>query len=609
MTVLSVRDMFVGEGDRFLNVVVQMESASAQTVTVRYDTADAIARVGTDYRAASGTLAFLPGETSKVVTIDLIDDSTIEALEGFLFNLSAPRNATLAGDGRASIQIVDNDTVRDAPRVFVLDTVIDEQTGTARFLVTLGRANGESSLSTVSVDYRTQDFSATGARTAIAESDYRPVSGTLIFAPGESVKTVTVDIINDSLREADESFNLILSNASSGSIADGYASAFIMPSDLPAVARPQVAVRGNTAAEGDGFVDFFVGLNAPSAQPVTVSYFTQPRTANTADFLAATGVLTFEPGQTVKTVSVALLNDTTVEGPETFVLELFPATNADIVGSIGEANITDDDTAGTTVLSYGIGNDVYRVNSLPTTLVEDPDGGQDTVLTGLNNYTLPASIENLSLAQLSALNGTGNSDNNQFRGNTENNRLDGGIGIDTVFFSGVRADFTVRGTVNDPSMTVTSAVDGVDTLLGIERLRFTDLIEAWDTQPNGFTYAAYAIFNAGFDRAPSRTELSQWTSQLDLLGSAEALAQNMINHYAPGVSNAALVSHLWTTVIENPITPAELAAYVGELDVGNFTQAQLVVAAAGTTFNTVEFRDIVGQVQILDPVWFQAPGW
>jgi hypothetical protein len=60
----------------------------------------------------------------------------------------------------------------------------------------------------VSVAYVTQNG------TALAGSDYIATSGTLTFAVGETAKSVTVQIIGDTVRERDETFYLVLSNPS-----------------------------------------------------------------------------------------------------------------------------------------------------------------------------------------------------------------------------------------------------------------------------------------------------------------------------------------------------------------------------------------------------------
>lgn len=63
---------------------------------------------------------------------------------------------------------------------------------------------------TDSIDY------ATSNGTAAAGSDYTAASGTLTFAPGETTKTFTIPIIDDNLREPNETVNIILSNPTNG---------------------------------------------------------------------------------------------------------------------------------------------------------------------------------------------------------------------------------------------------------------------------------------------------------------------------------------------------------------------------------------------------------
>ena len=152
MPSLSVQDATVGEFDGFVDLVVTLDTASTSAVTVSYRQFDATAGYNSDYRLNSGILSFAPGETSKTVRIELINDTTIEGPEHFQFSLSASTNATI-GRTDAMVQIVDNDTVVNLPKVFVRDVVVDEKAGTASFVVRLGGTLGESSSSTVSVAY------------------------------------------------------------------------------------------------------------------------------------------------------------------------------------------------------------------------------------------------------------------------------------------------------------------------------------------------------------------------------------------------------------------------------------------------------------------------
>ena len=64
----------------------------------------------------------------------------------------------------------------------------------------------------------------------------------------------------------------------------------------------------------------------------------------------------------------------------------------------------------------------------------------------------------------------------------------------------------------------------------------------------------------------------------------------------------------WSTVAEAPISPADLAAFVGLIDSGSYTQASLTVLAAMHPFNTDEFVALVGQPMLLGSSWFPLPG-
>jgi Ca2+-binding RTX toxin-like protein len=78
------------------------------------------------------------------------------------------------------------------------------------------------------------------------------------------------------------------------------------------------------------------------------------------------------------------------------------------------------------------GNDTYRVNSLDDVVIENANAGIDIVQSSVT-FTLPANVENLTLAGLANINGTGNSLNNIVTGNAGNNVLRGGAGADDLY--------------------------------------------------------------------------------------------------------------------------------------------------------------------------------
>ena len=129
-------------------------------------------------------------------------------------------------------------TVQGPPGLSVADAEVQEGAGASLgFVVTLGRAASAAA----SVQYATSDGSAA------AGSDYTATSGTLNFAAGESTKTVSVPVLDDSIHEDDETLTLTLSNASGAWIEDGTATGTIEddepPPDVPdAPATPTLTV-------------------------------------------------------------------------------------------------------------------------------------------------------------------------------------------------------------------------------------------------------------------------------------------------------------------------------------------------------------------------------
>ncbi|MGE5338352.1 MAG: hypothetical protein ACM3PU_11015, partial [Gemmatimonadota bacterium] len=175
-------------------------------------------------------------------------------------------------------------------------------------------------------------------------------------------------------------------------------------------------------------------------------------------------------------------------------------------------------------------------------------------------------------------------------------------------FSGSSVNYSISAGANGARI-VSGGSDGSDTLVGIERIQFSNVIQATDTSPGGNTYAAYAMFNAGFNRAPTTNELSLWTSTLDRFGGNTAdLAQTMIDYYAPGVSNEDLVAYLWSTIVGGTIPANALATYTGLVANGTFTQASLLDYVSKLSLNTDEIVQIVGTTLNLDPGYFPAPG-
>jgi hypothetical protein len=314
---------------------VTLSNPSGTPVTVAYATADGTATVlDNDYAATSGTVTFLPGETSQTVTVTVNGDVTFEPNEAFTLTLSAPAGATV-GTGTATGSVVNDDVI---PVISVNDRAAAEgDAGATTLVFTVSLSNPSSS--PVTVAYATTDGTAT-----VADGDYAAAGGTLTFAPGVTTQTVAVTVTGDTAFEADEVFTVSLSAATGGTIGDGAGIGTVLNDD----AAPMVSVDSPAVDEGDTGtrpLTFTVTLSNPSARIVTVVYATANGTATVADgdYAAAGGSLLFLPGETTKTVTVFVNGDVTFEPDETFSLALSAPTNAVLGTAAGTGTIRNDD--------------------------------------------------------------------------------------------------------------------------------------------------------------------------------------------------------------------------------------------------------------------------
>jgi Ca2+-binding RTX toxin-like protein len=239
-------------------------------------------------------------------------------------------------------------------------TVTEGNSGTTNATFTVSLSSAASTV--VSVNY------ATANGTATAGTDYTAIpTTTLTFNPGETSKTITVPVNGDNQVELNETFFLNLSNlqanGSNVTLADNQGQGTINNDDSAYIAITDVTItEGNS---GTTNAVFTVTLSNAVDTAVTVNYATANGTATTADndyTAIATTPLTFNPGETSKTITVAVNGDTKVESNETFFVNLSNLNangrNVTIADNQGQGTIANDDksTFKKTIIG-GSGND------------------------------------------------------------------------------------------------------------------------------------------------------------------------------------------------------------------------------------------------------------
>jgi hypothetical protein len=117
----GARGVGVGEGEGSANLTVTRSGDTSGSATVGYATTDSSGSNGCnvangsassrcDYSATVGTITFAPGETSKTISMLIVDDSYAEGSESFTISLTNPAGSSLGPPASATITINDNES-------------------------------------------------------------------------------------------------------------------------------------------------------------------------------------------------------------------------------------------------------------------------------------------------------------------------------------------------------------------------------------------------------------------------------------------------------------------------------------------------------------------
>lgn len=336
----------VNENAGVATITVLRTNGTVGSVSVDYATTNGTALAGFDYVATRGTLTFGGGVTSRTFTVPIVDDTTAESDETILLGLSNPvggalLNATVL-PSTATLVIYDNDFAA-GKLSFVADTAtVSESAGSVSFSVI--RTGG--SVGTITVDYFTTND------TALAGADYVATSGTLGWASGDTApKTITVPIINDSVPEGPEVFNLVLTNPRV--VATG------LPGMLGLTTNVKVTITDDDFAGVVEFTSAIYNANENGGSTVLtvrrtggvsgqalVDYTVTGGTASPGThFNLANGTLVIEDGQFSGNFAVQLIDNSTADGNKTVIIDLSNPQGATLGNNVqATLTIIDDES-------------------------------------------------------------------------------------------------------------------------------------------------------------------------------------------------------------------------------------------------------------------------
>ena len=191
-------------GTHTVAVPVTLSNPSVVPISVNYATTSGNAVAPSDYFTTSGTVTFVPGQTSTSFDVTIKGDTALEDYQFFNVNISAPTAAatapTILGNASEMVQILNDD------KPLLKSTSPAGAEGSSRvFRVTLKQRY----YLPVTVAYATSDL------TAVAPGDYTATAGSLVFPAGASgTQTVVVPTKYDFLTEVTETFRVTYSSGS-----------------------------------------------------------------------------------------------------------------------------------------------------------------------------------------------------------------------------------------------------------------------------------------------------------------------------------------------------------------------------------------------------------
>jgi hypothetical protein len=261
-------------------------------------------------------------------------------------------------------------------------------------------------------------------------------------------------------------------------------------------------------------------------------------------------------------------------------LPLAPTDNSDHYGNIALA--TNNAPRG---LMWQFGN--YELNRLDIGRIDlavlQDLGYQIKTYEGLPLFELSDSAPNITGTNASETL-YGNYQANVISGLGGNDIIDGGSGIDTAKYTNTKSNYWLNFLSSaNKSITEVSGPDGFDTLISIERLKFSDASVAIDLDGNAGITAKILGAVLGKQSLTNKSYVGIGLSYLDAGWSYDNLASLALD--SAGVkTNDQIVSLLWTNVIGTKPTESDKAPYIALLENG-MTSGALAHLAADSAFN------------------------
>ena len=407
-----------------------------------------------------------------------------------------------------------SDCIRDYGGDPALTTVKFSQASTSSDEQNAETINIQLTVTSASTETVTVPYTYTGTATENLDFTTPTPSSPLVFAPGETTKTIQLSILDDEELEGMESLTIALGQPQNANLGDPSSHEVIINDDD--INKPAAVILKEFASvgENEGALEFEVILSRPSSQTVTVPFTLAGTAAGGTDYSAPASPLTFAPFETSKTVQLNIVNDSDVEDDETIILSLGAPTGASLSKkTVQRTAIIDDDSGAAVPPDWSDNFYPFRV---PITITV-PAAGEHTInltqemITGWLNEAATFQFsskyfdyDSVKLVEVDA------------QGNTIDDQVDAAyyirIGNEMITNGGFENGTTGWGVTHPAFVLSQTSYDGswCMTVTGADRnsiyQNFTPPLNTW------YKFSAWKLGGASVAPEVSRTMTSGWQS-------------------------------------------------------------------------------------------------
>ena len=367
------------EGPANASFVITQDGISGEDTEISIAVAGT-ATEGDDYASITRSVTIPAGETSVTLTIDVNDDDLVEGDETIEIALDeitagSPLVSIDTNNDEAAATIADNDAALVS--ITAGDDGDEDGPTAGQFTVSLSKASATDTVVAYSI-----------AGSATSGDDYETLAGSVTIAAGETSAVIDVSVLDDNVVEETETVIVTLGQITglpeiTLDVANDDAEITISDNDSATIS---VAVDTGGSETGPGSVVFIVSMSQPNASNVEVTYTLGGTATSGDDYTAPATTVMLPAGTTSTTISIPVVDDSLLEGPETLTIELTEISGFSGDATIDEnnntasANIADNETGLVSVAATGNGSEDGPVAG-QFTVTQDGITDTDTVVT------------------------------------------------------------------------------------------------------------------------------------------------------------------------------------------------------------------------------------